>query len=153
MFMYLYRSLEYMYGTAINLPYRPLSQDQHQIYLAVLLSNKQLIIFISSGMRNGLDIASSMPACLACSICSLLAFALTAMMGTWPINSPSSCNARICRAHVLPSMMGISTSMRTTDSLCGSGIVGVLQYAVLRSSTSASRPWLATCTVQPIFLS
>lgn len=59
-------------------------------------------------------VALTMPEARAVSICSLLAFAVTAMIGTCLTMPPDLSNLRISRAHVKPSMTGISRSIRIT---------------------------------------
>ena len=49
-----------------------------------------------------------MPAFNAVWTCSALAFAVTAMIGTWPVNLPSCSSSRIFLVQVKPSMTGIS---------------------------------------------
>lgn len=50
----------------------------------------------------------TMPASMAVFICSLLALAVTAMIGMWRLNLPSFSKRRISFVHVKPSMTGIS---------------------------------------------
>ena len=89
------------------------------------LSNNSSILGTSSGILNGLDTTSSyaavsdhvvrtdpyaltIPASSAVCTCSARAFAVTAMIGTCPVNLPSLSNSLILLVHVNPSMTGIS---------------------------------------------
>lgn len=65
--------------------------------------------------RREVGLRHTMPAAMASSICSNLAFAVTEMTGTCPTIKPLRCNSRILRTHVSPSMVGISVSIRTSD--------------------------------------
>jgi hypothetical protein len=57
----------------------------------------------------------TIPADIAVSICSNLAFAVTAMIGTCLTIVPSTSKSLINRAQVRPSMTGISRSIRMTQ--------------------------------------
>ena len=52
--------------------------------------------------------ALTIPASSAVCTCSARAFAVTAIIGTWPVSIPSFSISRIFRVHVRPSMTGIS---------------------------------------------
>lgn len=76
--------------------------------------NHVVLVFVSiliSSQCTHAQRASSqhtMPASNAVWICSLRAFAVTAITGTWQLNLPSFSNSRIFLVHVRPSMTGIS---------------------------------------------
>jgi hypothetical protein len=101
-------------------------QESHSYTLAVLRS-VFCIQAQSSGILNGLEITSSIPAFKATSTCSLLTFAVTAMTGTCALTTPSLCNSLIFLTQVSPSM----TISRCTKSVCVSHAVCI----------SAKRTW------------
>jgi hypothetical protein len=72
------------------------------------------ILGMSSPIRNGFETTSSIPAANSVAICSLRAFAVTAIMGMWHLKSPAFSSSRILLVHCRPSITGISLSMRTT---------------------------------------
>jgi hypothetical protein len=58
----------------------------------------------NSGILNGFEITSSIPASNATSTCSDLTFAVTAITGTCPRTAPSCWSSRMRRTHVKPFM-------------------------------------------------
>jgi len=116
--------------------------------LSLNLFANSSILGINSPILKGLLTTSSMPAASKVAICSLLAFAVTAMIGTWPFNFPCCSNSRIFEVHCRPSMTGISLSMRTTEMSVGEEVVdvgdGEAQKLDNFRASRASPPWFAT---------
>lgn len=108
------------------------------------------ILGISSAMRKGFDTTSSMPAARSVAICSVLAFAVTAHIGTWLFSNPVFSHSRMRLVQCRPSMTGISLSMRTTPRSTASA-AWPFQYRDSLSFSSASPPWFATYVVMPLF--
>ena len=137
-----------------------------------------LILFNNSPTLKGFPTTSSMPACIAVSTCCCLTFAVTPITGTRPINKPSFSSSRILATAVRPFMIGISQSIKISDSSMGAlASVGTsrrdavslrrgtciegrrdveravyaswFQRVVLGRKSSDSRPWFATLTMQP----
>lgn len=100
----------------------------------------------TSGIRNGFVRTRSIPVCIATAICSLLAFAVTAMTGTCARSSPSCCISRIRRTQLNPSITGISRSISRTDSGIGQIMVPLL---LLRWMPS---PTCSVVAKEPLFL-
>lgn len=78
------------------------------------LSSRSLTLTNNSGTLKGLLTTSSMPLSLAVAICSPRTLAVTAMIGTCPWISPSTCMRRISRAHSSPFISGICTCQLET---------------------------------------
>lgn len=90
-----------------------------------------------------LTTTSSIPASIHEAICSDRAFAVIPMIGTCRMISSVCSSSRMRRAHVSPSMIGISTSSRMIDKgICSMPVD--LWKVVVDKSSRASRPWSAT---------
>lgn len=81
------------------------------------LPNLLRILSISDAVANGFVSTSSIPASIARSICSALELAVVAMIGMCRSNKPRSSLLRISRAHVRPSITGISQSSSIMSNL------------------------------------
>jgi hypothetical protein len=92
----------------------------------------------------------TIPAASSVAICSLLALAVTAMMGTWRCSLPAFSSSRILLVQARPSMTGISLSMSTTSMSMASGSAPFQNCEAVKRS-SASPPWLATSVMMPRF--
>lgn len=110
--------------------------------------NNVVLIWISSRTIIEFRIIT-IPASRACSICSILVFAVTAIIGTGPIIFPSLSKSRIRRAHAKPSIIGISRSINMIDnSIRGPFAVLSFQSVVLERKSRASLPiWIQRCVL------
>lgn len=99
------------------------------------------IINTRSAALKGFCMTRSAPAAMAVSICSFRTLAVTAMMGS--LTGRHSWSSFFLNWSIAsrPSSTGISKSINTMSNICRS------------KESSASRPWFATVTSQPAFLS